>query len=269
VPPYDALSAQLLALVQAVSALTASADDLATRRAQEQLLQPAARTIEVKKPEENKMVVQTSGGQLRMYHSSSVSDLGTTGEEQKSDRIKLEIFARVCIARKLRQKSALQGLCKAVYLQKVTNFNWNGSKIGPPAVWTYYCLRYGTSHGSVPSKKPAPQIQKPCKKTAHQKGEQLKSSAAGQNKAVTKPAPAQGSVAAPSTNSSPPATTAGGRRGWEGRRSPRRESHLPHHLRTQKRATLQVLTALSSRPGAAAGATSSPIDVGAPVNQMR
>jgi hypothetical protein len=92
---HDALSAQVLALVQAVSALTVSADDLATRRAQEQLLQPAARTMEVKKPEQNKMVVQMSGGQLRMDHSSLVSDLGITGGERKSDRIKIEILAQV------------------------------------------------------------------------------------------------------------------------------------------------------------------------------
>jgi hypothetical protein len=99
---HDALSAQVLALVQAISALTVSVEDMATRRAQEQLLQPAA--IPMKKPEESKMVVQTSGGQLRMDHSSTVPDLGAsspaTGEEQESD-IRLKIFAGV--ARKLRQ----------------------------------------------------------------------------------------------------------------------------------------------------------------------
>jgi hypothetical protein len=71
----DELSAQVLALVQAISTLTVSVEDMATHRVQEQLLQPAARAIEARKPDENEMLVQTSGEQLHVDHRPSMSDL--------------------------------------------------------------------------------------------------------------------------------------------------------------------------------------------------
>jgi hypothetical protein len=49
-------------LVQAISTLTASAEDMAAHRVQEQLLRPAARAIEAKKPEESEMLVQSDVG---------------------------------------------------------------------------------------------------------------------------------------------------------------------------------------------------------------
>jgi hypothetical protein len=62
-------------------------------------------------------------------HRPSVSDLGANGKERESDRTKLEALARV--ARKLHQKAAFHGLCKAAYLRKVSDFNWGASKAGP------------------------------------------------------------------------------------------------------------------------------------------
>jgi hypothetical protein len=98
-----------------------------------------------------------------------VSDLEASDREQESARVKLEAFARV--SRKLQQKAAFHGLCKAIYLRKVSNFDWMASKSAPPpAVWVYYG-RYGTSHGSAAIKKPSPKIPRASKKTAQQKGE--------------------------------------------------------------------------------------------------
>jgi hypothetical protein len=190
----DELSAQVLALVQAISTLTVSVEDMATHRVQEQLLQPAARAIEARKPDENEMLVQTSGEQLHVDHRPSMSDLEAGDREQESVRAKLEAFARV--SRRLQQKAAFHGLCKAIYLRKVSNFDWMASKSRPPTVWVYYG-RYGTSHGSAAIKKPSPKIPRASKKTAQQKGEQLylearteaqlSNSAAEQNKVGTNP----------------------------------------------------------------------------------
>jgi hypothetical protein len=198
----DELSAQVLALVQAISTPTVSVEDMqqdVIHKVQEQLLRPAARAIDAKRPEENKVLVQTSGEQLQVDHRPSMSDLEAKGKEQESVRIKLKAFARV--ARKLHQKAAFHGPCKAaVYLQKAANFDWEASKSAPPAVWLYYG-RYGTSHGSAAIKKPPPQIPEASKKAAMQKGEQLgleaeteaqlSNSAADQNKVGTNPASAQ------------------------------------------------------------------------------
>jgi hypothetical protein len=129
----DELSAQVLALVQAISALTVSVEGMqqdVIHRVQEQLLRPAPRSIEAKKLEENEMLVQTSREQLHMDHRPLTSDLEAKGKEQESIRIKLKAFARV--ARKLHQKAAFHGLCKAVYLQKATDFDWKASKSAPP-----------------------------------------------------------------------------------------------------------------------------------------
>jgi hypothetical protein len=198
----DELSAQVLALVQAISTLTVGVEDMATHRVQEQLLRPAARAIEARKPDENEMLVQTSGEQLHVDHRPSVSDLEASDREQESARVKLEAFARV--SRKLQQKAAFHGLCKAIYLRKVSNFDWMAISLSsteipgvfnpgysqrgifcgvflqkfaqcsksapPPAVWVYYG-RYGTSHGSAAIKKPSPKIPRASKKTAQQKGE--------------------------------------------------------------------------------------------------
>jgi hypothetical protein len=139
----DELSAQVLALVQAISTLTVSVEDMqqdVIHKVQEQLLRPASRAIEAKRPEENEVLVQTSGEQLQVDHRPSMSDLEAKGKEQESVRIKLGAFARV--ARKLHQKAAFHGLCKAVYLQKAANFDWRASKSAPSRgldiLWIYY-----------------------------------------------------------------------------------------------------------------------------------
>jgi hypothetical protein len=92
------------------------------------------------------VLVQISEEQLHVDHRPPfdlrcrISRVCHKGKEQESVRIKLEAFARV--ARKLHQKAAFHGLCKAVYLQKAANFDWKASKSVPPRgldiLWTLW-----------------------------------------------------------------------------------------------------------------------------------
>ena len=215
----DELGEQVLDLVHAISALTASVEDMqqdVIHQVHEQLLsQPAARlsrsaaraieapgkgqsSLDFHGPGNGKGWHRAKGkgkGGAKGYeqrpsdHRPLVSIPEAEEQEQESIRIKLEAFSR--IAHKLRQKAAFQGLCKAVYQQKTDDFDWDGSESGPPTVWIYYG-RHGTSHGSASLKKPSPQIPKANKKAQHS------DSAVDQIEASPSPASSQDSQVASS-----------------------------------------------------------------------